>query len=85
MAFAAQGDIHDSDQIAKAEAKLRSKNADLLYFNDVIGNPIFGSDETSGLILQLIGAPIEVGRIAKMTLASKLLDLAHDKLGLAND
>ena len=85
VAFAAQGDIHDSDQIAKAEAKLRAKNADLLYFNDVIGNPIFGSDETSGLILQLIGAPIEVGRIGKMTLASKLLDLAHDKLSLAND
>ena len=60
---------------------MASKNADLLYFNDVINTEIFGSEETEGVILMNSAEELRFPRATKMTLAAKLLDLALNKLG----
>jgi len=77
VGFAAQtGD----GAIAKAREKYLNKKLDLIYVNDVSGGAIFGSDQTSGSILDGIGIVEEVAGVSKVTLAHKLLDLASDKL-----
>jgi phosphopantothenoylcysteine decarboxylase / phosphopantothenate---cysteine ligase len=82
VGFAAQT---GSDGLLKAIEKYSAKNVDLLYVNDVSGGAIFGKDLTSGSIIDG-GLVIEsVNEISKVTLAHKLLDLARDKLSLAND
>ena len=80
IAFAAQGQTDDANQLQKAKEKLVTKNADLLYFNDVINTEIFGSEETEGLILMNSAEDLRFPRATKMTLAAKLLDLALNKL-----
>ena len=82
VGFAAQT---GHDGLRKAKEKYALKKVDILYFNDVSGGAIFGSDMTEGTII-LSGdeaAPFE--RASKMTLAHKLLDYAGDKLGYANE
>jgi len=82
VGFAAQtGD----GAVAKATEKYRNKNLDLIYVNDVSRGAIFGSDQTSGAILDGNGVIEELSGVSKVTLAHKLLDLAIDKLGLSND
>jgi len=82
IGFAAQtGD----GALAKATEKYRNKNLDLIYVNDVSGGAIFGSDQTTGSIVDGNGVIEELSGVSKVTLAHKLLDLANDKLGLAND
>ena len=77
VGFAAQtGD----GAIAKAKEKYLNKKLDLIYVNDVSGGAIFGSDQTSGSILDGSGIVEEVAGVSKVTLAHKLLDLASDKL-----
>ena len=77
VGFAAQtGD----GAIAKAREKYLNKKLDLIYVNDVSGGAIFGSDQTSGSILDGSGIVEEVAGVSKVTLAHKLLDLASDKL-----
>jgi len=80
IAFAAQGQTDDANQLQKAKEKLVTKNADLLYFNDVINTEIFGSEETEGVILMNSAEELRFPRATKMTLAAKLLDLALNKL-----
>ena len=82
IGFAAQTGI---DGPTKAIAKYASKNLDYLYFNDVSGGAIFGSEHTSGSIIG-DGVVIEtISNQPKMTLAHRLLDLAGSKLGLPHD
>jgi len=77
VGFAAQtGD----GAIAKAREKYLNKKLDLIYMNDVSGGAIFGSDQTSGSILDGSGIVEELAGVSKVTLAHKLLDLASDKL-----
>jgi phosphopantothenoylcysteine decarboxylase/phosphopantothenate--cysteine ligase len=77
VGFAAQtGD----GAIAKAREKYLNKKLDLIYVNDVSGGAIFGSDETSGLIMDGSGVVEEIAGVSKVTLAHKLLDLASHKL-----
>jgi len=77
VGFAAQtGD----GAIAKAREKYLNKKLDLIYVNDVSGGAIFGSDQTSGSIIDGSGIVEEVAGVSKVTLAHKLLDLASDKL-----
>jgi len=77
VGFAAQtGD----GAIAKAREKYLNKKLDLIYVNDVSGGAIFGSDQTSGSILDGSGIVEELAGVSKVTLAHKLLDLASDKL-----
>jgi len=82
IGFAAQT---GSDGIAKASEKLRVKNLDLIYVNDVSDGDIFGMDETEGFIIDKTGKSTQFPRGSKMTLASQLLSIAIDKLGYAND
>jgi len=77
VGFAAQtGD----GAIAKAREKYLNKKLDLIYVNDVSGGAIFGSDQTSGSIMDGSGVVEELAGVSKVTLAHKLLDLASHKL-----
>jgi len=77
VGFAAQtGD----GAIAKAKEKYLNKKLDLIYVNDVSEGAIFGSDQTSGSIMDGSGVVEELAGVSKVTLAHKLLDLAKDKL-----
>jgi phosphopantothenoylcysteine decarboxylase/phosphopantothenate--cysteine ligase len=77
VGFAAQT---GSDGLEQAKEKLRGKGLDMLYFNDVAKTKIFGSDETEGVVLDSDGGVRKISRISKVTLADKILDLAHHKL-----
>ena len=70
-----------TDHMMSAKKKLESKDLDLLYLNDVSGGAIFGSDSTSGSILDRNGAVIPVDEMSKDTLSHLLLDQALHKLG----
>ena len=77
IGFAAETTEH----MISAQKKLESKDLDLLYLNDVSGGAIFGSDSTTGSILDRNGAVIPVDEMSKDTLAHLLLDQALHKLG----
>ena len=82
IGFAAQT---GEDGLAKAIEKYGQKNLDLIYLNDVSGGAIFGSDQTSGMIVRSGEVVEELHGVSKLTLADKLLDFAAHKLGLAHD
>jgi len=82
IGFAAQT---GSDGVDKAISKYRDKNLDLIYMNDVTGGAVFGSDFTSGVIIDGEGVTEVISGISKVDLAHKLLDLAAHKLGLPNE
>ncbi len=70
-----------TDHMISAMKKIESKDLDLLYLNDVSGGAIFGSDSTTGSILDRNGAVIPVDEMSKDTLSHLLLDQALHKLG----
>ena len=84
LAFAAETSL----DVEEGKRKLVSKNADILFLNDVAGNEIFGSDQNQGVIL-IAGnegkaesvQEINVDRTDKDTLADLLLDQALNRLG----
>jgi phosphopantothenoylcysteine decarboxylase/phosphopantothenate--cysteine ligase len=78
VGFAAQTSV-DGKEIALQ--KLQAKKLDFIYYNDVSGGEIFGSDETQGTILGADGTVEDFTRGSKMTLAHKLISIAIDKLG----
>ena len=82
IAFAAETGELD---ILAAHHKLQVKGADLLFLNDVSGGAVFGSDETSGFIINSDGDSFTCAVQSKDTLADLLLDKALDKLGSTND
>ena len=82
IAFAAETGELD---IPAAHQKLQAKGADLLFLNDVSGGAVFGSDETSGFIINSDGDSFTCAVQSKDTLADLLLDKALDKLGSTND
>jgi phosphopantothenoylcysteine decarboxylase/phosphopantothenate--cysteine ligase len=77
IAFAAETS-HDE---AQAEKKMSSKNADILYLNDVSAGDIFNSETTFGEIFVASGSRIKVAKTTKDTLAHQLLDQALLQLG----
>jgi len=81
IGFAAQASDTQGQGLELAAKKLQEKGLDLLYFNDVSGGAIFGSDETAGVILRAHGESSQFPRASKLTLAHTLLDNALDKLG----
>ena len=81
VGFAAETESSDKQMIAAASAKIDKKNLDLIYVNDVSNGQIFGSDETSGYILDSSGDVIEIPLISKDTLSDILLDQILVKLG----
>lgn len=76
VAFAAETD-HDS--IADAQAKMARKNADLIYLNNVSHGAIFGSDETTGSIIDSDGLCESFANISKESLAHFLINHAISK------
>ena len=76
-----------SDQVKleqKAVSKLISKSLDLIFVNDVSNGAVFGSDNTSGLIIDNNQNVIKVPEISKETLSEILLDQLASKLELTN-
>ncbi len=80
VGFAAETQAH----VENAAKKLKSKNLDVLYVNDVSGGAIFGSDQTRGIIISKGGAEIVVSEASKDTLANVLLDQVSFRLSLPN-
>ena len=81
VAFAAET---DKDSIAEAQSKMVRKSADLIYLNNVSDGAIFGSDETSGSIIDATGLLESIESISKENLAHTLINHAlikSNKLG----
>lgn len=78
IAFSAETGATD---IKAAQDKLARKGVHLLFLNDVSDGAIFGSDMTSGFILNVDGSQIACPQQSKDTLADLLLDQALIKLG----
>ena len=81
VGFAAESE----NVFAEGMRKLSTKNLDILYANDIANGAIFGSDITTGhLIWNESGTTqnVEVTDITKVELASQLLDIVKNKLGL---
>ena len=81
VGFAAETISAKEGFIAAGSKKMDQKNLDLIYVNDVSQGQIFGSDETTGLIMDKSGEITEVPLISKDTLADILLDKILIKLG----
>ena len=80
VAFAAETAVIDKATIDVAKSKMVSKGADLIYLNNVSQGAIFGSSDTSGLLIDSNGEVVEVNNQSKDTLADLLLDRALNKL-----
>jgi phosphopantothenoylcysteine decarboxylase/phosphopantothenate--cysteine ligase len=76
VAFAAET---DRDSIAEAQSKMARKNADLIYLNNVSNGAIFGSDKTSGSIIDETGLLESLRDVSKETLAHALINHAISK------
>ena len=85
IGFAAQTEANVEDGVSLAAKKLQEKGLDFIYFNDVSGGAIFGSDSTQGIIISKSGLKTEFSIASKVTLAHTLLDLAIGKLGCSHD
>lgn len=81
VGFAAETMSSEADLQAAGIKKLSAKNLDLIYVNDVSNGAVFGSDETSGLIMDVSGEITQVPSISKDTLSDILLDKILVKLG----
>ena len=76
VAFAAET---DGDSVAEAQAKMNRKKADVIYLNNVSDGNIFGSQETSGLIIDSSGVLAEFTDVSKEIVAHELLNHALSK------
>jgi len=81
VGFAAETESKKAAIIAAGSAKVEKKNLDLIYVNNVSNGQIFGSDQTSGFILDRSGEVTEIPVISKDTLSDILLDQILVKLG----
>lgn len=81
VGFAAETESAKAKIIVAGSAKVKKKNLDFIYVNDVTNGQIFGSDQTTGLILDKSGEVIEIPVISKDTLSDILLDQILIKLG----
>ena len=81
VGFAAETESAKTMIIAAGNAKVAKKNLDLIYVNDVSNGQVFGSDKTSGFILDRSGEVTEIPVISKDTLSDILLDQILVKLG----
>lgn len=78
VAFAAE----TSTQLEElGEKKLRAKNADFLYINDVSGGAVFGEEMSSGLLLSMDGAPRIFSNVSKYEVAQGIVEAISHRLG----
>ena len=76
VAFAAET---EADSIEMAISKMARKRADLIYLNNVSGGAIFGSELTSGVIIDQNGQLERCDDLPKEKLAHSLLNHAISK------
>ena len=69
--------------LPEGQRKLNSKGLDLIYANDIDAGKLFGSDQTSGLIINKSGYE-EIHQITKQSLAVRLLDKVVERLNSSN-
>ncbi len=81
VGFAAETEVSDQQMIDAASSKISKKNLDLIYVNNVSNGQIFGSDETTGYILDRSGDVTAIPLISKDMLSDILLDQILVKLG----
>jgi len=81
VGFAAETAQSNDEIKSSGSKKLNQKNLDLIYVNDVSNGAIFGSDETSGIIMDASGEITPVPALSKDTLSDILLDKILVKLG----
>lgn len=77
VAFAAET---SSDLVSLAEEKLRSKNADFIFANDVSHGAIFGEERTTGLLIGMDSAPKRFDNETKFDVAREIVNAIADKL-----
>ena len=81
VGFAAETAVNSSEIVDAGKQKLVRKNLDLIYVNDVTNGQIFGSDETTGVLIDNLGTITQIPVISKDTLSDILLDQLLVKLG----
>jgi phosphopantothenoylcysteine decarboxylase/phosphopantothenate--cysteine ligase len=81
VGFAAETEVNSSEIVDAGKQKLVRKNLDLIYVNDVTNGQIFGSDETTGVLIDNLGTITQIPVISKDTLSDILLDQLLVKLG----
>jgi phosphopantothenoylcysteine decarboxylase/phosphopantothenate--cysteine ligase len=77
VAFAAET---ASNLAELGEKKLRAKNADFLYVNDVSGGAVFGEEVTSGLLLSMDAAPRIFQNVSKYDVAQEIVHSVSSRL-----
>ena len=80
IGFAAE---ESANLLQEGQRKLEAKGLDLIYANDIAQGEIFGSDRTSGYLIDVNGSE-EVHEISKESLATRLLDKLSERLNSAN-
>ena len=80
VGFAAE---ESANLLQEGTRKLHSKGLDLIYANDIESGRLFGSDNTSGLIIDNSGYE-EIHPMSKQALAVRLLDKVLERLNSAN-
>ncbi len=80
VGFAAE---ESANLLQEGTRKLQSKGLDLIYANDIESGQLFGSDNTSGLIIDNSGYE-EIHPMSKQALAVRLLDKVLERLNSAN-
>ena len=80
VGFAAE---ESENLLGEGRRKLREKNLDMIYANDIRSGAIFGSDSTSGVLIDKDDT-IEVSNMSKVALAGLLLDVVSKRLQSPN-
>jgi phosphopantothenoylcysteine decarboxylase/phosphopantothenate--cysteine ligase len=80
VGFAAE---EHANLLQEGQRKLESKGLDLICANDISEGSIFGSDKTSGYLIDSHGHT-KFENISKQTLALRLLDKVSERLNSAN-
>ena len=66
--------------VSLAEGKMHAKGADFLYVNNVSGGAVFGSEETSGVLLGLDIVSREFRNVTKFVVAEEILKEVGQRL-----
>jgi phosphopantothenoylcysteine decarboxylase/phosphopantothenate--cysteine ligase len=80
VGFAAETESVEADLIRLGSEKLARKGVDLLYVNDVSAGAVFGSDETSGFLLDKSGVIESFMAVSKRQMADRLLDAISERI-----
>lgn len=80
VGFAAETAEAEADLLALGRAKLARKGCDLLVLNDVSGGKVFGSSESTVIVLDAAGADVARATGAKAVVADTVLDCVAAKL-----